>query len=113
MATGRPIVAANLPVIRELLRDGIEGLLFEPDSVEELAAQVTRVLLEPSLAAELGAGAARRAHSALRWDIAQRSLLAVYDQLLGTSLLSAHRTRVEHRVSGSEWPLEAAPVSPF
>ena len=111
MACGRPVVAANLPVIRELLRDGIEGLLFESDSVEELAAQITRLLLEPTLAAKLGAHAARRAHSVLRWDSAQRSLLAVYDRLLGTSLLSAHRSPAETPVSGPEWPHEAASLS--
>ena len=80
-------------------------------TVEELAAQITRLLLEPTLAAKLGAHAARRAHSVLRWDSAQRSLLAVYDRLLGTSLLSAHRSPAETPVSGPEWPHEAASLS--
>jgi glycosyltransferase involved in cell wall biosynthesis len=31
MSCARPIVAANLPVVRELVREDIDALLFAPD----------------------------------------------------------------------------------
>lgn len=113
MGCGRPVVAANLPVIRELYRDGIEGLMFEPDCVEELAAQITRLLLDPALAAELGRAAARRAHSTLRWDMAQRSLLALYDQLLGSSLVLEQGTHAARPISSREQAKDDALLSLF
>jgi glycosyltransferase involved in cell wall biosynthesis len=91
MACGRPVVAANLPVVRELVRDGIDGLLFEPDSASELARSILRVLDERELAAQLSQSAARRAHTHFTWLGAQQALLAVYDSLLGTTLRSSKR----------------------
>ena len=38
MACARPIVAANLPVVRELVRDDVDALLFTPDDPAELGA---------------------------------------------------------------------------
>jgi glycosyltransferase involved in cell wall biosynthesis len=114
MGVGRPIVAANLPVVRELLRDGIEGLLFEPDCPESLAQQIVRLLTDRELAEALASAAARRAHRSFRWDTAQRSLLELYDQLLGTSLASApladRRPCLEPAAFGA-WEGDAPPAS--
>ena len=91
MACGRPVVAANLPVVRELVRDGVDGLLFEPDSASELARSILRVLEQRELALHLAQSAARRAHNQFTWHRAQQALLAVYDDLLGTTLRSTGR----------------------
>jgi glycosyltransferase involved in cell wall biosynthesis len=37
MAAGRPLVASNLPVVRELVRERLDGLLFAPDDPLDLA----------------------------------------------------------------------------
>ena len=46
MASGRPIVASNLPSIREVLDDST-AYFFEPDNPESLAEIVTYVLNDP------------------------------------------------------------------
>ena len=81
MACGKPIVAANLPVVRELVCEGIEALLFEPDNPEDLARQVLKLLANKLLAAEIGRNAANRAHRHFTWPIAQKHLLGVYYSL--------------------------------
>jgi glycosyltransferase involved in cell wall biosynthesis len=86
MASARPVVAANLPVVRELLRDGIEGLLFEPENIEDFARKLGAVLGSRELCERLASAASRRAHASFAWSSAQRRLLALYDGLLGTSL---------------------------
>lgn len=40
MAMGKAVVAPDLPNIRDVLSDGVEGLLFEPGSVHLLAARL-------------------------------------------------------------------------
>lgn len=57
MAAGLPIVASDLPALREVLRDGQNGLLVRPDDPAALAAALRRLLGEPALAERLRAAA--------------------------------------------------------
>jgi glycosyltransferase involved in cell wall biosynthesis len=82
MACARPIVAANLPVVRELVREDIDALLFAPDDADDLARQILRVLNDRALAEKLSANAAARARSKLTWHAAQKKLLKVYERLM-------------------------------
>jgi glycosyltransferase involved in cell wall biosynthesis len=85
MACGRPVVAANLPVVRELACAGTEALLFCPDDPADMAQNILAVLDDPTLAAHLGANAAARAHRQFTWPAAQAHLLQVYQSLLNRS----------------------------
>lgn len=82
MAGGAPIVAANLPVVRELVRPDSEALLFTPGDSADLARSVLALLADPALAARLGDNAAARAHQKFTWKAAQKRLLTVYQALL-------------------------------
>jgi glycosyltransferase involved in cell wall biosynthesis len=82
MACGRPIIAADLPVVRELVSAGREALLFSPDDPADLARQILAVLADSGLAATLGANAAARAHQCFTWSMAQARLESVYQRLL-------------------------------
>jgi glycosyltransferase involved in cell wall biosynthesis len=54
MAMGLPVVASNISGIPELVGDGRNGLLVEPDDPLVLADAITRLLHEPRLCADLG-----------------------------------------------------------
>ena len=59
MASGMPVVASDLPAVRELLADGEHGRLVAPDRPGELARAI-RVLLDfPERRARLAANARR------------------------------------------------------
>ena len=60
MALGRAIVAPNAPNIREVLTDGVDGLLFEPNDPASLARAIRELAASPELRAKLGAAAARK-----------------------------------------------------
>ncbi len=81
MAGGKAIVAANLPVVRELVTEGAEALLFEPDNPEDLARQVLKFLGNNEMREEYGRSAQQRAQQQLTWEIAQQKLIAVYNAL--------------------------------
>ncbi|WP_062209722.1 glycosyltransferase [Aureimonas sp. AU12] len=55
-AAGVPVIGADLGGIREKLRDGIDGLLFEPRDPEALAGVLRRLLHDPALPARLASG---------------------------------------------------------
>ncbi|HSH03723.1 MAG TPA: glycosyltransferase family 4 protein [Anaerolineae bacterium] len=84
MACARPIVASNLPVVRELLIEGQEALLVEPDNPSALATGILTLLNAPDLGRILGQRAANRASRDFTWRRAQMALLATYDTLLDT-----------------------------
>ena len=59
--SGRPIVASDLPSIREILEDGRDALLAKPDDPRSLAGAIERLLEDPGLAATLAEESLRRA----------------------------------------------------
>ena len=66
MASGRPIVASDLPSFREILRDGENALLVEAGNPQALAAAVARIKDDPALGARL-ARQAREDVRAFTW----------------------------------------------
>lgn len=78
MAAGVPVVASDLPAVRELVTDGEHGRLVPADRPAELARAV-RILLEyPEAAAALGARARRRIEDELTWARSRAALADVY-----------------------------------
>jgi glycosyltransferase involved in cell wall biosynthesis len=78
MAAGVPIVASDLPALREVLRHEENALLARPDDPDSFAASVRRILAEPALAARLGARA-RADVLGYSWDARARALLDFLD----------------------------------
>ena len=58
MASGRPIVASDLPSFREILRDGENALLVEAGNPQALVAAITRIKHDPALGTRLARQAA-------------------------------------------------------
>lgn len=67
MAAGRPIVASNLPAIREILTHEENALLVPPDDTEAWIAAVQRLRTDPELACRL-ARAAREKAQDYSWE---------------------------------------------
>jgi glycosyltransferase involved in cell wall biosynthesis len=63
MAAGRAIVASDLPAIREVLTDGVNGLLVAPGDADALAAAIRRLAADAPLRLRLGAAAGKDASS--------------------------------------------------
>jgi glycosyltransferase involved in cell wall biosynthesis len=82
MAAGRPIVASDLPSIREVLANDDTAVLVEPGSVPALIAGVRRIRSDRALAARL----ARRALEEVRhytWTERARRLDVLFRQVIG------------------------------
>jgi glycosyltransferase involved in cell wall biosynthesis len=60
MAVGRPIITADTPGAREVLRDGHDAVLVPTGDAAALAAALARLAQDPELRARLGAQARRR-----------------------------------------------------
>ncbi len=82
MASARPLVASNMPIVRELVREDVDALLFSPNDPEDLARQVLTLLNDFELSQRLSSSAARRASTQFTWHEAQKKLVKVYEKLL-------------------------------
>jgi glycosyltransferase involved in cell wall biosynthesis len=82
MASGTPAVVADYPSIREVVRDGENGLLVPPDRPDLLAVAVAKILRDPALAQRLAAQAAADAmlHT---WTATAEATLSLVDRLWG------------------------------
>lgn len=57
MASGRPIIASDLPVIREVLQHDVNAVLYEPESADALAHAVLRLSQDKGLGRRLASRA--------------------------------------------------------
>lgn len=83
MAASRPLVASNMPIVRELVREDVDALLFSPNDPEDLARQVLALLNDFELSKQLARSAAERVLTQFTWHESQKKLLKVYKNLLG------------------------------
>jgi glycosyltransferase involved in cell wall biosynthesis len=74
MACGLPLVASDLPSLRELLHHGVDAWLVAPDDPEKLAEGLRRLLDDRELRQRLARSFAARA-AAHTWDARARQLL--------------------------------------
>jgi glycosyltransferase involved in cell wall biosynthesis len=81
LAAGRPIVAPDLPDLREVLQHDVNALLVAPGDHVAAANALERLLDEPALARRLG-DAARHTAAGLTWDARAHRVLAFLEQRL-------------------------------
>jgi glycosyltransferase involved in cell wall biosynthesis len=82
MAAGRPLLASNMPIVRELLREDVDGLLFSPNDPDDLARQALALLNDFELSQRLAESASQRALTKFTWHESQKKLGKVYAKLL-------------------------------
>ncbi len=83
MAAGVPVVASDLPAVRELMTDGEHGRLVAADRPAELA-RALRVLLEyPDAARAMGERGRDRVAAEFTWARSRARLREVYAQITG------------------------------
>jgi glycosyltransferase involved in cell wall biosynthesis len=67
MACGKPVVASRLGQIAELIKDGVNGMLYEPEDLPQMAVKC-RVLIEnPELRSEIGRNARKSILAGYTW----------------------------------------------
>ena len=76
MAAGKPILASDIPALREVLRDGETALLLPPGDAQAWAAAARRLLADPPAATALGARAQADFLATYTWEARATGILA-------------------------------------
>lgn len=82
-ACGRPIVATDVPGCREIVKDGVNGLLVPPRDAKSLADAIRTLARNAKLRREMGAAGRRIVEEEFSDDIVVRSILALYERASG------------------------------
>lgn len=82
-AAGKPVIASRIGGIPELIDGGVDGLLFEPGNVQELALSMRRLIGDPGLAGEMGRRGRAKMDERFSMETYMESLLGVYRRVLG------------------------------
>lgn len=81
-ACGLPVVASDLPPIRQYMTEMECGLLVEPGNPKAFAEAVTYLLNHPQEACQLGQNGQQAVFERYNWVIEARQLLELYESLL-------------------------------
>ncbi len=84
MASGTPLIASDLPVVRELATGDLEAILVRPGSAKAIKDGMLQ-LAEEGLARRLSFAARTRIERKFTWARAQNALVAAYEGLIGSS----------------------------
>lgn len=104
LAAGVPVVASDLPPVREIVTDGVEGRLVTPDRPADLARAIRVLLHFPAIRAEMAAAARERAARDFTWDHSLSLLKGVYRSLRPAVAIPSftNLTTEDEHVPGSE-----------
>jgi len=75
MAVGKPIIASDLPVLREVLRNGENCLLCKVDRIEEWVAAIRKLQFDPQFSLKLGQSALNEFMACYTWDARAKRVL--------------------------------------
>ena len=81
MASGRPVVASNLPALQEIVTDGVSGTLVPADDAGQLADAVEVLLRDGPLRNSLGRNGRGQVLESRTWPANTRALSAAYREL--------------------------------
>jgi len=85
MAAGLVVVCAQAPSSRELIADGIDGVVVDDHAPTAYAAAITALVADPDRRWRLGQ-AARRSSESFDWGAICEAVLDVYQELAGPAL---------------------------
>ena len=82
MAYGKPVVAARIGGIPELVEDGASGILFEPGNSAELAAAMRRLAANPEQRRAMGRAGRERVEKKFSLRLHAQRLTALYSDAI-------------------------------
>jgi glycosyltransferase involved in cell wall biosynthesis len=82
LACGKPVIATAVGGIPEIIEDGRNGILVQPDDPSALAAAIRRLFGDANLRERLGRAGRQRVNDAFRWQHMGERYARAYEELL-------------------------------
>jgi glycosyltransferase involved in cell wall biosynthesis len=82
MACGVPVIASDLPVVRELGCGGRHFLLVKPGSVDQMAEALLRLAGDREVGRAIGSNARRHIENNFTWTRSGAALVTLYEEIM-------------------------------
>ena len=82
MACGKPIVASDVPLINNIIREASCGILVDPCDAKAHASAILYLLEHPDEARKMGENGRKAVVVKYNWEKESKKLIAVYEKLL-------------------------------
>lgn len=82
MANLTTVVASDIPAVREIIDDGVNGRLVRPDRPAELARVIRYLLDNPAVNERLAKNGYKKLKENYQWKSLQQKLIEVYNNLM-------------------------------
>ena len=83
MSAGLPVIASDFPLWREIIAGNDCGLLVDPEDPQAIADAIDTLVNDPEMARRMGENGARTVREKYNWDIEEKKLLALYEEIAG------------------------------
>lgn len=84
MACGTPVIATDLPGVRTVVDNEVDGIIVPPRDAEALAVAVAKLMANRKRTQEMGAAGRNKVVHRYRWKLVGDQLDAVYRQVVST-----------------------------
>ncbi len=78
---GKPVIGGDIPAVREVIADGVDGFVVPPDPAA-IADRVCALLSDSAMAQRMGEAGRQKVLAHFTWDRLAAKTLAVYESLL-------------------------------
>ena len=89
MLAGRAVIATDVGSVREVVEDGVTGLIVRPDDAAGLTAAIRALLEDPERRRAMGAAGRARAEAAFTVDAMARQYESVYAEVMSGRRVTA------------------------
>lgn len=84
MASGKPVIASDLPGVNEIVKNGITGYLVEPKNIEQLSQRILKIIKNDELRKKFGENSRRVAISEYNWENIVEKFEELYNDAIST-----------------------------
>jgi glycosyltransferase involved in cell wall biosynthesis len=81
----KPVLVSDLPGIKEVVTDGMNGLVFAVGDIQDMAMKIQKLLDDPELAKKLGQNGRRHMELHFAWEQIAKRTEALYQEVLAES----------------------------
>jgi len=83
-AFGTPVAVSNIGPLPEIVKDGVNGIVFDSGNADSLRRQVQRACQAPGLLERLSVGARKTFEQSYTEEVNYRALMSIYERAIAT-----------------------------
>ena len=80
MSCAKPVIASDLPGVRQVVDKKVNGRLFKPKDIENLAEQLKKLLDNEAEGKSYGLAGRKKVEANYSWDIVVQQVIKLYEQ---------------------------------